>query len=91
MPGHVSSKEIKSRSLQLHQLSEIKHKKFYAQFIGTEHKVLFESSEKGKLIFGFTENYIKTAVPYNQSLINLIQPVKILSINDKGFANGILR
>ncbi len=88
MPGKVSGKEIKLRSEKLHQLSDMKHLEFYKKFIGTKHKVLFESAKHGNSMFGFTENYIKAEVPYNENLINKIVDFQITGINKNGNAEG---
>ncbi|MCF6183778.1 MAG: tRNA (N(6)-L-threonylcarbamoyladenosine(37)-C(2))-methylthiotransferase MtaB [Bacteroidales bacterium] len=90
MPGKVSGKDIKRRSEKLHQLSDIKHNAFYGKFVGTKHKVLFESAKHGNSMFGFTENYIKTEVTYNENLINKIVDFQITGVNKKGNAEGIV-
>lgn len=84
VPGNV----IKKRSEQLHQLSDIKHKIFYKRFVNTEHKVLFEGAKHKNSMFGFTENYIKVEVPYDEKLINQIRKFKISEINRAGNASG---
>ncbi len=88
MSGKVSGKEIKSRSEKLHRLSDLKHKAFYKRFAGTKQKVLFEGAKHGNSMFGFTENYIKTEVPFNDNLINQIVDFRIIRINEKGNAEG---
>jgi len=88
MPGKVSAKDIKFRSEKLHQLSDKKHKAFYERFIGTKHKVLFEGAKHGNSMFGFTENYIKVEVPYDEKLINEIKNINITSINKHGNMSG---
>ncbi len=90
MPEKVSAKEIKRRSEELHLLSEKKHEEFYRKFTGTKHKVLFEGAKHGNSMFGFTENYIKTEVSYNENLINKIVDFQITGINKNGNAEGIV-
>ena len=88
MPDKVSSGKIKRRSDLLHQLSDKKHREFYKRFIGTTHKVLFEGAKHDNSMFGFTGNYIKAEVPFNEKLINKIADFKITGINKNGNAEG---
>ena len=75
---------IKIRSKKLHDLAEEKQTKFYTQNLGKNEEVLFESSKKDGLIFGFTGNYIKIETGYNKSLIGKIIKVKLESISESG-------
>lgn len=80
-----------SRNAILHELSNRKRVAFYKKFIGTEAKVLFESSEKEGKMCGFTENYLKVELPYCHSLVNTIQNVKLESLSiDKQTINAKL-
>ena len=73
---------IKIRSKKLHDLAEKKQQKFYIQNLGKDEEVLFESSKKNDLIFGFTGNYIKVETEYNKSLVGKIIQVKLESISE---------
>jgi threonylcarbamoyladenosine tRNA methylthiotransferase MtaB len=42
--------------------------------------VLFESTERGGFMTGFTGNYIKVKVPYNRKYINKIVSVDLIDI-----------
>lgn len=65
------------RNKILRLLSAKKRSAFDASFKGTEAKVLWESvNDEGK-ISGFTENYIKVQVPFDDSLSNRITSVTI--------------
>ncbi|MCK5169723.1 MAG: tRNA (N(6)-L-threonylcarbamoyladenosine(37)-C(2))-methylthiotransferase MtaB, partial [Bacteroidales bacterium] len=75
---------IKIRSKKLHDLAESKQQQFYIQNLGKNEEVLFESSKKNGLIFGFTGNYIKVETEYNKSLIGKIMKVKLESISESG-------
>ena len=88
MKGKVSGDLIKMRSDRLHHLSDKKHKAFYKRFINTEHKVLFEGAKHQNFMFGFTENYIKIEVPYDEKLINVVKDIKITEINSNGNARA---
>jgi threonylcarbamoyladenosine tRNA methylthiotransferase MtaB len=81
MPGVVTMSERKKRNKMLRILSEKKKNAFYDQFIGQEFNVLFEEENKNNEIQGFTDNYIRVAVPYDPSLINKIGTVKLLTFD----------
>ena len=87
MDGTVNAAEIHARVKKLGELSEKLHKKFYEQNIGREEKVLFESSVKKGLMYGFTENYIKVETTYNKDLIGKIIPVKLTGVATSGNMN----
>lgn len=60
----------------LMQLSERLHDAYCSRFAGSEQEVLFESTQKGGKMFGYTGNYIKVERPYKAELIGQI--VKVL-------------
>jgi threonylcarbamoyladenosine tRNA methylthiotransferase MtaB len=66
------------RNKQLRNLSYKKMEHFTNQHIGTTRKVLFEKAEKGGLIEGFTDNYIKIEAAYDTALINNIKDWKLV-------------
>jgi len=78
----VPHKIISERSKKLHELTIEKQLSFYKQNLGEEAEVLFESSKKNDLMFGFTENYIKVETKYNQNLIGEIIKVKLVDISE---------
>ena len=59
----VPQKERERRSKQLHAISARKTAAFYKEHEGDDALVLWESSKKDGLMFGFTENYIKVSCP----------------------------
>lgn len=63
IPYVVDDAEKKVRSKRLLDLSEQKRIDFYARYIGTEQKVLFEKATRGKAMHGFTANYIRVELP----------------------------
>ncbi|MGL4780168.1 MAG: tRNA (N(6)-L-threonylcarbamoyladenosine(37)-C(2))-methylthiotransferase MtaB [Bacteroidales bacterium] len=77
----VAPKEKQERSKRLLDLSDEKLRTFYNQFIGTNHKVLFEHAKEGEPIYGFTENYIKVEVAYNADLCNNLSNVTLGEFN----------
>lgn len=74
----------KQRSKQLHILSDKKKRAFYEQQVGTTRTVLFEAEEDEGIMYGFTENYVKVKVPFNQNLVNTMQRVKLVAIDRDG-------
>lgn len=83
--------ERKERNKMLRILSEKKKRKFYSEHLNTVRDVLFEAENDGGLMYGFTDNYIKVAVPYNEQLVNTIQPVSVNEISDFGYAKGAVQ
>lgn len=69
IPYVVDPKEKHKRSQRLQKLSEIKLKEFYTNFIGTSMNVLWEGGNKDGFMLGFSENYVKVSMPYNEQLI----------------------
>ena len=55
----VPVKEKKLRSKRLLELSDQKTHDFYAQHIGQTAEVLFEKSNRGRAMHGFTKNYLR--------------------------------
>ena len=74
----------RDRSRQLQILSEKKKRAFYESQIGLEKDVLFEGEENEGTMYGFTENYVKVKIPFDQSLINEIRRVKLTEIDRDG-------
>lgn len=66
----VDPKTKHARSQQLLDISDRKLHAFYEAHIGSEAKVLFEQTQKGGMMHGFTENYIKVEIPYDRKLVN---------------------
>lgn len=84
MPGIVPIKIRRQRNQMLRILSEKKRRFFYEQFVGQTRPVLFEGSEQGGSMFGFTDNYIKIIRPIDASLSNTIGPVHLSAVNADG-------
>ncbi len=63
IPYIVSDADKKERSRRLLEMSEQKRTAFYAKHTGTEAEVLFEKSQRGRAMHGFTANYIRVELP----------------------------
>ncbi len=74
----------RERSKQLHLLSDRKKRQFYTENIGTERTVLFEHEEDEGMMYGFTENYVKVKIPYQQELTNTFQKIRLTEIDRDG-------
>lgn len=84
----VPMQKRKERSQQLHLLSDKLKNAFYQENVGTTRTVLFESEEEGNLMVGFTENYVKVKVPFDATLLNTIQSVKLIRVDRDGLMVG---
>ena len=78
----VPLKERERRSKQLHEISARKTEAFYREHEGYEATVLWESGKgerlkvKGeRLMYGFTENYIKVSCPYDKAKVNTFERI----------------
>lgn len=82
--GKVKSTDIKHRLGLLNELSEKLHRQFYFENIGKTQAVLFESTRKGGMMFGYTQNYIKAEVSIDKQLVGKIVNVMMIGINSDG-------
>lgn len=82
--AYVPMEKRKERSKMLHILSDKKKRAFYEQNLGTERTVLFEAEEENGIMYGFTENYVKVKVPFDEKLVNTFQRVKLQEIDRDG-------
>lgn len=70
--------DVKSeRTDRLLELSHKKKTEFYQQCEGQERPVLVEAELVEDHLCGFTDNYIRVSIPYDEKLINTIQKVTI--------------
>lgn len=72
MPNQVQESIKSSRVEALSQLCEELHKEYEQRYKGTKQQVLFESTQKGGMMYGYTGNYIKIERPYDKSKIGKI-------------------
>ena len=80
----VPQKERERRSKVLHEISARKTEAFYQAHAGYEATVLWESG-KGerltvngeRLMYGFTENYIKVSCPYDKAKVNTFERIVV--------------
>ena len=84
MPNKVQSRISTERVSRLEELSAELHREFCQRYIGTERKVLFESTDKNGMMYGYTDNYIRVSAPYDTAKINTIVTVKLNSFDEEG-------
>jgi len=75
--GQVSENAKRDRVTKLTKLSDRLYAQFELKNRGRKEKVLFESTQKGGKMFGYTGNYIKVEHLYNRDLIGKIVEVTI--------------
>lgn len=84
---HVVAPAVKHhRSQRLLELSEEKMRAFYARHIGLTTSVLLERPKPNASMHGFTPNYIRVEVPYNEILDNQVVSVRLGGFNEDGTA-----
>ncbi len=88
MPDQVPMNERRRRNEILRRLSEKKKMAFYEKHLGQGRNILFEESKAKNTMTGFTDNYIKVSLPFDESLINTIQKVRLLEIAPGGLINS---
>lgn len=82
MPGKVQSSVATGRVKVLEELCERLHGEFCRRYVGSEATVLFESTMRGGLMFGYTENYLRVCATYDRSRINDICRVRLSEMNE---------
>lgn len=83
----VPMEKRRERSKMLHILSDKKKRAFYEENLGSTRVALFEAEEDNGMMYGFTENYVKVKIPFEASLVNSFQKVKLLEIDRDGIVN----
>ena len=77
MPDQVQDSLKTERVARLEALCEDLHAAFVAENKGLPERVLWESSVKGGLMFGYTGNYIRVEKPYDPALVNQLENIII--------------
>ena len=84
MPGKVQSRISTERVSRLEELSSKLNRTFAERFIGTEREVLFESTNHDGLMYGYTDNYLRVSVPFDEQAVNNICRVRLDSLDANG-------
>ena len=77
MPDQVQDSVKTERVARLEALSDELHAAFVAANKGLPERVLWESSVKGGMMFGYTGNYIRVEKPYDPALVNTLENMVI--------------
>jgi threonylcarbamoyladenosine tRNA methylthiotransferase MtaB len=84
MDDQVSAEEIRNRSEAMHRIADRKKAEFYAGQEGRVLRTLFEERDAAGRWLGFTDNYVKVAVPAAGDLSNQLLPVRITGLHHTG-------
>lgn len=84
MPNKVQSRISTERVSRLEELSDRLHNDFATKYLGTVREVLFESTDRSGMMYGYTDNYLRVKCQYDTSKINQICRVKLLDIDTEG-------
>lgn len=78
----ISPQEKQERADLINEISQKKHFEFLNNNIGKTTDVLFESTKKTNKMFGFTDNYIKTEIDFDEKNVNKIIKVKLIEFSE---------
>ena len=91
LENKVPNNKISERSKMLRILSSKLQRKFYLKYENTEQDVLFEKDNKDGYMNGFTKNYIKVKVPYNEDLIKQRSNVLLSKVDENLIMNASIK
>ena len=84
MPNKVQSRISTERVSRLEELSDRLHKSCAEKYLGSVREVLFESTDRNGMMYGYTDNYLRVSAPYNTAHINNICAVRLLDFDAEG-------
>ena len=87
-PDKVQPSVATRRVEELEELCRRLHGEFCARAEGTTDEVLFESTMRGGMMFGYTGNYRRVKAPYDRSRINTICRVRLGRMDDANDLEG---
>ena len=90
LENKVAEKTKAERNKQLRILSEKLQRSFYQKYLNTEHTALLEQENHEEMLYGFTDNYIKVKVPFNEKICRTKQQIKLLEIDSDGIMKAEL-
>ncbi len=80
----VPPAERSERNKRLRILSQKKTQAFYREHLGQTRPVLWEGAERGGLMHGFTDNYVKVSRSYDSSMEGVIEDAHLSHFADDG-------
>ena len=69
-------------------MSDKKQRFFNERFVGSVRPALIEMMSDKDIMYGFTDNYIKVELPYDETLKNTIVNVKLETVLENGNVKG---
>lgn len=84
MPNKVQSRISTERVSRLEELSDVLYKSFATKYLDSEREVLFESTDRHGMMYGYTDNYLRVKCKYDTSKINQICMVRLVSLDADG-------
>ena len=84
MPNQVPAAVSTARAARLDEFCRRLHSEFCEGFVGKQADVLFESTMRGGMMYGYTGNYVRVKTPYRRDLINVVSCVKLLQMDENG-------
>lgn len=88
MPGVVSIQERRKRNKMLRILSEKKLRNFYEENSGSVRPVLFEHENRNGFMHGYSDNYVKVVLPYEEKSTNIITEIQLGKLNSEGLLSA---
>ncbi|WP_147639612.1 tRNA (N(6)-L-threonylcarbamoyladenosine(37)-C(2))-methylthiotransferase MtaB [Alistipes sp.] len=83
LPDKVSPAVAAERVARLESLCRRLHGDFCRAAVGTEDRVLFESTMRGGMMYGYTGNYRRVKAPYRREAIGRVCPVRLLGMEEQ--------
>ena len=90
LDNKVDKPKRAERSKMLRILSSKLQRIFYKRFENTQQKVLFEKDNKDGFVYGFTENYIKIKIPFDNNLVKNSTSVLLNEIDENLIMNALI-
>lgn len=91
MPDPVPVAERKRRNKMLRILSAKKLRAFYEKQKGKDLTAIFEHENRNGFMYGFTQNYVKVKLPYDQTLCNQPLTVTVGDFDEEGAISCTLK
>lgn len=88
--GVVSQEEKHRRTHVMLNVSDRKLEDFSRRFIGTERKVLAEHKSVEGVMHGFTDNYLRVALPDNPELYNKVVNVRLMDFKGEEMTGEVV-
>ena len=71
-------------------LSEKLQRNFKSRYIGTVQTALFEKEKREGYLLGFTDNYIKVKIPFEEKIRQCKKQIKLSTFDKEGIINAQL-